>query len=435
LAFPHDHSADASSNGATTLTDTRFYAWGNADEAASFIGRIASTLPRLPLDRIDQQRSIILAEEAAGGGGASAELLTERYGARRHGVVAFRQLGLHKLVPADVADWSARYFTADNAILCASGPPSGRLALELPRGQRTPLAPAEPIEGPLPRWTSQAIGQVALGVLTGHDPAAGMAHRIFERRLFRRLRQDLALSYSVQSASQLIDRATLHRVVVADSKQESSVEVTGEMLTVAQQLAESGPTRDELLDDLDVIERQLRDDPRAIAGWMMHAAECYLNGIEVQEFEDYLESRSLLTPVEVRDAWARALATAILVVPPWVDIAPQRMAARTWTAKEAPTGRGATFHPPGIGRLRSGPRATVSDEAISVALSNQPPRTIRFDRAAALIRSGPLTRTVIDVDGAALSIDAAQFGNSRDLVARLDSRIPPSKWIDVPTQG
>ena len=432
LAFPHDHSTDSSSNGATALSNTLFYAWGNPADSADFIGRIASTLTRLPLDRIDQQRSIILTEEEAGGGGAAAELLTERYGAQRHGVVGFRQLGLHRIGSTDVAEWSRRYFNADNAILCATGPPTGHLALQLPPGERRPVPLATPVEGPLPRWTPQAVGQIALGVLTGHEPAAGTAHRILERRLFSRLRHSLALSYSVQSATQTIDPLTLHRVTVADTKQETAADVTRHVVEMAEELADHGPTREELLDDLDVLERQLRDDPRAIGGWMMHAAECYLNGIEVEELEDYLEARNLLTPVEVRDAWAKAYSTAILVVPPWVEIAPERMAHRTWATDQAATAKGVTFHPPGMARLRGGARTTVGAEAVSVSTSDQRPRTIRFDRTAALVRSGPLARTLIDLDGSALSIDAAQFGNSRELIARLDNKIPPGKWIDVP---
>ncbi|MGZ8724296.1 MAG: hypothetical protein ACXWYG_09670, partial [Aeromicrobium sp.] len=117
LVFPHDHTADSSSNGATTLTNTVFYAWGSPDDAAAFITRVATSLSRLPLDRIDHQRSIIFTEEESGGGGAAAELLTERFGARRHGVVGFRQLGLHRLGPREVAEWSRRHFTSDNAIL------------------------------------------------------------------------------------------------------------------------------------------------------------------------------------------------------------------------------------------------------------------------------------------------------------------------------
>ncbi|MGZ8758419.1 MAG: hypothetical protein ACXWXC_10795 [Aeromicrobium sp.] len=50
LVFPHDHTADSSSNGATTLTNTVFYAWGSPDDAAAFITRVATSLSRLPLD-------------------------------------------------------------------------------------------------------------------------------------------------------------------------------------------------------------------------------------------------------------------------------------------------------------------------------------------------------------------------------------------------
>jgi zinc protease len=431
LAFPHDHSPDAPSNAATTLTNTVFYAWGDPDEAAAFIHRTAATLTRLPLERIDHQRSIILTEESSGAGGPAAELLSERYGARAHGVVGYRQLGLHRLTAADVSAWSLRHYTADNAILCATGPPPGRLALELPRGQRMPAPIGVPVDGPLPRWAAQNLPLIALGVLTDHEAAAGTAHRILERRLFRRLRQELAFSYAVRTSAEVIDPQTLHRSTVADSQRETAARVTRQVVETAEDLAAHGPTAQEVRDDLAVLERDLRNDPRAIGGWMMHAAECYLSGIEVEELDDYIETRRELTVGQVREAWAKAYTTAILIVPPWVEIGPRVMGYRRWPAQGPGAVRGVTFYPPGMGRIRKGPRATVGDEAIFLSAPGQPLRTIRFDQTAALLRTKPLTRVVIDVEGRALSVDASEFSNGHELVARLDHSIPGERWIDL----
>ena len=431
LAFPHDHDADARSNGATSLTSTAFYAWGDPTDAAAFINDITASLTNLPLSRLEQQRSIILVEEETRGRGPLAELLAERFGARAHGVVGFPSLGLHRVGPDDVANWSTRYYTADNAVLCCTGPPPTRLSLCLPRGQKIPAPAGAPVAGPLPRWTAERVAHIGIGVLTDHGPAGGMAHRILERRLYRRLRQDLALSYSVQSASQVIDPQTQHRATIVDAREEKSIDVARHVLEVAEELAARGPTRQELHDDVHILERELEDDPGTLLGFISHAAECFLSNIEVEELDDHIEIRRQLTTAEVRDAWGTAMKTAILLVPPWIVIEPRRLAHRFWPPPEPEMVRGKTFHATGIARVRGGPTITIGDEAVRLDMPKADSRSMQFEECAALLRTGPLARALVAFDGRGLPIDGEKFANSRDLVDRLDQKVPRDRWIDL----
>jgi len=435
LAFPHDHSGDAPSNGTTSLTTTRFYAWGNPENAANFIRQASVNLTHLPTDRIDQQRSIILTEEASNSGGPGSALLTERYGARAHGIVGYLQLGLHKVGPREALDWAAQHYTVDNAILCATGVPPGQLYVDLPRGQKLPAPLAKPLAGPFPRWTPENIGQVGLGVTTGHDSASGAAHRILERRLFKRLRHDLALSYAVQTAGQIVDAHTLHRIVVADSQRETAYEVTRHVVEMAEEFAAGGPTQAEIAEDLEIFERHMADDPRAMGGWMMYAAECYLNGIDVPEWDEYVWERRDLMPAQVRDAWAQAYATAIFVVPPWVEISPERMARRSFNPQPVAEVAGKTFRAPGFGPLRGRAKATLNTEGIAVVGSDGATSSVRFDSVIALIRRGPLVRTLIAVDGSGINVNGGEFDNGAELVALLDRQFPADKIIHLPIRG
>lgn len=140
LAFPHGHADEVGHNGTTELTRTTFYAWGDPSDAAQFIHRVSIGLSRPAVANIEAQKSIILTEEAGSAGGTVSELLLERYGPLGPGIVGYRQLGLHGIGAGHVEAWSSRFFTADNAIVCMTGPPPQRLALELPRGQRIPAA-------------------------------------------------------------------------------------------------------------------------------------------------------------------------------------------------------------------------------------------------------------------------------------------------------
>jgi predicted Zn-dependent peptidase len=425
LAFPHDHGDAVGNNGTTDLTSTRFFAWGEPDEAAQFMRRVSQTLSRLPIDRLDQQRDIIATEEQRWAVTPGGELLIARYGARAHGLAGFRQLGLRAITPSEVTDWAARYFTAGNAIVCMTGPPPGRLSLELPDGPNRPAPLADPEPAPFPRWTPKPQAFVAISVTGGHDSAMGAAARMVERRLFDRLRTRKALSYAVHADTKLIDANTLHRMFAADCLEDAAPQVTDEVIATAYEFAESGPTKAEMDDDIDRLERQLRMDERAGIGWMLYAAECYLSGIEVEEFDEYIERRLSLERNEIRDAWRAACEGLLLCVPPWVTVNDGRFAIVDWP----PVVSGRTFHPPGFGRFRGGTRAVLSDAGFSLVGDRGDHATITFDRVAALLRGRAGFRTVIAMDGSEVSVDPAAFASGEDLVAGLDRAVPRERWI------
>lgn len=427
LAFPHDHADAVANNGTTDLTSTRFFAWGEPEEAAEFLHRVSRTLSRLPVDRLDQQRDIIATEEQRWAVTPIGELLIARYGARAHGVAGFRQIALPVITPEQVTDWAARYFTTGNAVVCMTGPPPGRLALQLPDGPSRPAPVADPEPGPYPRWMARSQPFVAFSVAGGHDPAIGAAARMVERRLFDRLRTRKALSYAVHTDTKLIDSSTLHRVFAADCLEEAAPQVTDEMIATAYDFASSGPTKAEMDGAADGLDRQLRMDEGAGAGigWMLYAAECYLNGIEVEEFDDYIERRLNLERNEIRDAWQAALEELLLCVPPRIIVGDDRFATVDWP----PPVSGRTFHPPGFGRFRAGTRAVLSDAGFSLVGDGGAHATVTFDRVAALLRDRSGYRTMVAMDGSEVSVDPTVFAAGDELVAGLDNAVPRDRWI------
>ena len=425
LAFPHDHADGVANNGSTDLTSTRFFAWGDAGEAAAFLHQVSRTLRHLPLDRLDQQRDIIATEESRWVVTPGGELLVARYGARAHGLPGFRQLGLRAVQGAQVKDWAARYFTADNAVVCMTGPPPASVGLELRSGPRRPAPLADPIPGSYPRWIPRPQPFVAISVVAGHDAAFGAASRMLERRLFHRLRTQKGLSYAVQSDTKIIDATTLHRMFVADCLEDAAPAVTDEVIAIAYELADAGPTADEMTEDLNRLERQLDSEIHAAVGWMLYGAECYLNGIDVEEFDVYVQRRRNLTRAEIRDAWAEALKTLILCVPPWVVVHDPRFTTTQWP----PPVSGRTFRPPGIARFRGGTRAIVSDEGVSLVGQDGSHATIHFAAARALIRSGPTRRWIIGDDGSEISLDGTAYGSGDELIIAVEQAVPRQRWI------
>lgn len=425
LAFPHDHADGVANNGTTDLTSTRFYAWGDPDEAATFLHRVTRTLSHVPFDRLDQQRDIIATEESRWSVTPGGELLIARYGARAHGLPGFRQLGLRAVTRNQVEDWIGRFFTSGNAIVCMTGPPPGRIGLELPDGPRRPAPVAEPVPGTLPRWIARPQPFVAMSVVAGYDAAFGAASRIVERRLYDRLRTQKGLSYAVQSDTKLIDGATLHRMIVADCLEDAAPLVTDEVIATAYEFANTGPTGAEMTDDLNRLERQLQSEAQAAVGWMLYAAECYLHNIDVEEFDEYLELRRSLTRTEIREAWAAALETLLLCVPPWVVVNDPRFTTPGWP----PMVTGRTFHPPGLGRFRGGTRAIVSQEGVSIVGQDGSHATIHFAATQALLRRGPAQRWVIGDDGSEISFDGAAYAAGSELIAALDQAVPRERWV------
>jgi predicted Zn-dependent peptidase len=427
LAFPHDHADGVANNGSTDLTSTRFFAWGDAGEAAAFLHRVSHTLSHLPLDRLDQQRDIIATEESRWVVTPGGELLIGRYGAQAHGLPGFRQLGLRTVTGDQVKGWAARYFTADNAVICMTGPPPASVGLELRSGPRRPAPVADPIAGPYPRWIARSQPFVAIGVVAGHDAAFGAASRMLERRLFDRLRTQKGLSYAVQSDTKIIDGTTLHRMFVADCLEDAAVAVTDEVIAIAYELADAGPTAEEMTEDLHRLERQLDSEVHAAVAWMLYGAECYLNGIEVEEFDMYVERRRSLTRAEIRESWAAALETMILCVPPWVEVHDPRFSTPQWP----PPVSGRTYHPPGLARFRGGTRAIVSGEGVSLVWQDGSHATIRFAAARALLRSGPTRRWIIGDDGSEIFLDGTAYASGQELIAAVERAVPAQRWLTL----
>ena len=116
-------------NGSVDATRTTFWATGSQEEVEGFLTDVANALGDLPLERLDAEQRVLLTEaESSPGGGPAASLLGARYGASRFGLLEIRELGLHRLGAEDVRAWARERFTAGNAVVWLTGPPSERFS-------------------------------------------------------------------------------------------------------------------------------------------------------------------------------------------------------------------------------------------------------------------------------------------------------------------
>jgi hypothetical protein len=431
LAFPHDHRDGVANNGRTGLLATQFYSWGDPQEAAELLHRVTRGLHRPDTSRLEQQRSIIATEEARWVITARGELLIARYGARGPGVAGFPGYGVRQVADEAVRAWASRYFTRGNAIAWMTGPPPPRLAFDLPEGPGVPAPTAAVRPGGFPRYTSQPQPHVAVGLAGPEDQPLGMAARIVARRLFGRLRDRDAVSYDVQSLSELVDARHAHHLIVADCLADVAPFVTDQLVATTHEFAEEGPTPEELAREVDQIDRALRDDPRALVGWMNYAAECSLNGIDVAEPVEDLERRRSRTRADLRDAWAAAVPSMALCVPLSVEVNDPRFQS----LETEPPENGRVFHEPGLARFRKGGRAVLSDESVSVVDRHGVHRTVRLADVEVLVHGGRDSRFLVATDGTELRLDAGWFSGGTELIAHIDAVVPVDRQVRHPASG
>ena len=86
-------------NGAVTSNRTLFYATGAPAEIVSFLALVTTALGNLPLDRVETEKTVLLAEASSRSMSASDFMFSLRFGTRGNGLHRYREFGLHH-VPA-----------------------------------------------------------------------------------------------------------------------------------------------------------------------------------------------------------------------------------------------------------------------------------------------------------------------------------------------
>lgn len=184
-------------NGFVDTHRTAFHADGTEDECLEFISGVTAALVDLPMHRLEQERRVLAAEEGGSGHGLWGELVLNRFGARGFGVVGYEQLGLESFDARAVQGWADDRFTAGNAVLVVSGIDPRRIEHALPMGDRWPAVESEPIEDDLPAYFTARSRGVGLSMVARRSPALTQGLRLLEKRLYHRLRTELAVVYSV----------------------------------------------------------------------------------------------------------------------------------------------------------------------------------------------------------------------------------------------
>ena len=200
LALHRLGQTDFHFNGVTGDVLTYFHMQGTDREITDFLTGVCASLRDLPMHRLETEKEILRTEAAGKGSAVHEPMAVWRYGAQGHGLRGYPEWGLAGITPDDLRAWVDRFFTVDNAMLWIAGndvPPG--LFLDLPRGTRQAVPTATSALAGTPAWFPGGTGAVAWDTVVRRSTDAAVFSGVLERTLFRRLRQEDGLSYTVRT--------------------------------------------------------------------------------------------------------------------------------------------------------------------------------------------------------------------------------------------
>jgi predicted Zn-dependent peptidase len=415
----------AAYNGVVGPFVTSFFAQGEPDELVAFLRDVATALHALPHDRLEAEKRVLLAESAGRQSTFADRMAWMRWGETGPGLADVKEFGLRQLGPDDLDRWTAEWFTAGNAAVWLDGPPPDGLELPLPPGERRPVQAAPPEPAPsFPAYLRDGRG--GLGVtLLGEGAGFSVATLVACRRLFDELRRDKGLIYDVDPAVELLGPERANAMISAACEDADAGPVRDALLATLHDLAEHGPTDEELEHEVEQTRREF-EDPRTLDGAVAAASERELHGRAFRTSAESLERTRALTREQCAQVLAAALETALLVVPetlaadppegfePWRVPKPEpaRPEGRSFREKETSSCRhGRCELVVGEGRLHW----TAGDGEGEV--------TVPLDRVLALLWSSGDTLTLLTPFGGGFHCCASGY-EREELLAELARALP-----------
>jgi zinc protease len=425
--------ADHHYNGATGTEFTFFHMRGAETDVVTFLNSVCAALRDLPMQRLATEKEILRTEENSRDAAAGDVLALWRHGATGYGVAGYPEWGLAGITADDLTGWTARYFNRHNAALWIAGPavPAG-LALDLPDGERRPVPAAASALPVRPAWFPGDSNAVAWNAVIPRGAAAAVFAGVLERMLFRSLRQESGLSYTVEAG--LSPRADGTTVVTAfaDALPEKQGAVLGAFVEVLAGM------RLGLIDEADVtavVNRITGEvaDAAAIGAHLPGQVFNLLTGRPVEKDKDELSNAvRAISRADVVAIAATAVADGLLMTP-----GRHRGDWAGFTA--APTHSDHVVD--GVPQRRLGHRddddpevvLTVGADGVTMVCDGEP-ATVRFDRCAAVLAWPDGARRLIGHDALQVHVEPTLFPDGPAVIAAIDAAVSPENRITLPAR-
>jgi hypothetical protein len=269
LAFTPLKDSELTFNGSVEGNKTMVWAQGEPSRVADFLSEACRYLADLPTERLELERGVLEQESAQRGTFIPNLPLRAYFGARGAGTGNHYEFGLRWLGAGQLADWSERYFTKENAVLVFTGEPPRDLKLKLPVGEVRPLVAPDRERTPAPvepTLLDRQQGGAAWGALAACpagivESVTAISMPVLSKRLSDRLRHDLGRVYTATDAVWRLDRDLVYLSLYLECAEEHSREVSTEFMDVLGRYADQGPRRDEIDRLVRIYESRLADRP------------------------------------------------------------------------------------------------------------------------------------------------------------------------------
>ncbi|WP_229073898.1 insulinase family protein [Actinoplanes sp. DH11] len=419
--------ADYHYNGATGVEYTFFHMQGAEDDIVAFLNGVCAALGDLPMHRLPTEKEILRTEESTRGEGPTEAMPLWRHGARDYGVATYPEWGLGGITPDDLRAWVARYFTVENAALWIAGPgvPAG-LDLKLPHGERRP-APAPSSALPVrPAFFPGPSNVVAWDAVVDRSTTAGVFSGVLERSLFRSLRQESGLSYTVQAGYEPRSGGRAVITAFADALPEKQSAVLGGFVDVLASL------RLGLVEQSDVtavVNQRIEELNRAEENGTRLPGQAFnlLAGRPVQSAEELLAELRAVTRDGVAEVGKAAFADGLLMTPgrtgaDWAGYTP------------APRESDSAVDGTRYRSLDDEDLAFVAGERGVSLVSDGSAATVRYDECAVLLAWPDGARRFVGHDGIQVHFEPTLFPNGHAVVPALDARVRPELRATMPSR-
>ncbi|SDT70965.1 insulinase family protein [Actinoplanes derwentensis] len=425
--------ADHHYNGATGAEFTYFHTRGAETDVVTFLNGVCAALRDLPMERLPVEKEILRTEENSRSGGAGEALALWRHGASDYGVSAYPEWGLSGISADDLSAWTARFFNRHNAALWIAGPavPAG-LDLGLPDGDRQPAPAASSALPVRPAWFPGPSNVVAWDTVVPRGVAATVFSGVLERVLFRSLRQESGLSYTVQTDYTSRADGTALITALADALPEKQGAVLGAFVDVLAAM------RLGLIDEADitaVVNRRADEVTRAAdtGGRLPGQVFNLLAGQPVlTSDEEFLAELRAVSRADIAALAAVAVADGLLM-------APGRTRADWAGYAEAPSRSDFVVdgqaHPQLGHRSSDEPETTliIGTDGVSLIRGDEP-ATVRFDRCAVLLAWPDGARRLIGHDGIQVQVEPTLFDGGPAVTAAIDAAVDPESRVTMPAR-
>ncbi|MFF2354815.1 insulinase family protein [Kitasatospora sp. NPDC058115] len=346
-------------NASVSLTLTDFTCTGRPEQVVDFLARVCTALTDLPLERIEKEAGVLAAEGSGAADPVTAELLSIRYGTQGLGLASFNGPGADRIPQDAVRDTVARHFHAGNAVLALTGPPPQDLRLPLAPGPRTTRTPHPAARTTRSSWHRADVpGPGLLFSCDLNDQTMLLAAHVLSQRLTDTVRHEHGLSYDVGGSAVFVGPGRGERSIQLDVREGQEKRVAELLWQEALRLATEEPTEAELAEEREGA-REFLTDPRTADLEVAERAADLLLGETHLDAQTKLALQAEVTPAQVREAFAAAMETALLLVPCEVE---QLLLARP-DGSALPAGgcsersslpAGSQYRPPLLARARSG---------------------------------------------------------------------------------